>query len=855
MKGSEAQLVNFIEGANNRYIVPVYQRKYDWHIDNCQQLYTDLVKIIDGKRSSHFFGSIVSDVVPSGANIEFHIIDGQQRLTTVTLLLLAIANLIRKGLIVSEQNELDNQILERFIVSKWAKEDEKIKLKPVRSDRAALAKLVAADEEEYDYTSNLTINYKFFCDQLLRGDIKVDDVYDAISKLQIISITLDHEDNPQLIFESLNSTGLALTEGDKIRNYVLMGLSPLEQEEYFDKYWSKIESNVGKDVSQFIRDYLSIKQLITPAMSAVYAAFKSYVSDSQIPIQLLLEDLTKYSRFYGKLVSGKSGLNNKDLDDCMYRLTRLEITVTEPFLMEVLRLNFDGKLSVDEVRDIFAVVETYLFRRNICDVQTNALNKIFLYLNKEIIRYDNSTDNYVEKFIYALLNKKESGRFPNDEEFSDCLASKQVYLMRGRYKAYLFERFENYGTIETKDIYTHLDNGTYSIEHIMPQHLSPAWNESLGVEAENIHITWLHRLGNLTLTGYNSNMSNSSFIEKRDAEKGFKESGLRMNQKIAQKSTWGVKEMQERSDEMVDTAIQKIWPFPSSSFQPAEKEYDSCTLDDEDFELKGRDIIKYSYLNVETPVASWIDMYEHVVKYLHEKDKSVLYSIAYASEGANDLANYFSGNEATLRSSIKIDNDIYAEKNTSTTLKISILRRLFALYKADALDLVFYLKDVEENDISDGGRYKTRRKYWEYALPLIKESNTARGLFGNTNTTQSNYLSTAYGVGGFGISCVANFDQVKVDFYFSKKESLKNKEAFDYLFNHKAQIEEQLGVQLEWERGNDNKSSWIFYRMTGVSIGNESDWLRMSKFHAEWSKKMSDVILTYLKELYPDIKS
>ena len=854
MKGSEAQLVNFIEGANNRYIIPVYQRKYDWHIDNCQQLYSDLMKIIDGKRSSHFFGSIVSDVVPNGANIEFHIIDGQQRLTTITLLLLAISNLIKKGLVSSNQNELDEQILERFIVSKWAKEDERIKLRPVRSDRAALAKLVAGDEEEYDYLSNLTINYKFFCDQLLRDDIKVDDLFDAITKLQIISITLDHDDNPQLIFESLNSTGLALTEGDKIRNYVLMGLSPKEQEEYFDKYWSKIENNVGKDVSQFIRNYLSIKQLITPALSAVYASFKTYVSDNQLPIQVLLEDLTKYSRFYGKLITGKSGLNDKELDDCMYRLTRLEITVTEPFLMEVLRLNHDGKLSVDDVRSVFEIIETYLFRRNICDVQTNALNKIFLYLNKEIIRYDNSTDNYVEKFIYALLNKKESGRFPSDEEFEDCLANKQVYLMRGKYKAYLFERFENYGTKETKDIYKHLDNGTYSIEHIMPQHLSPAWYESLGVDAEDIHLTWLHRLGNLTLTGYNSNMSNSSFVEKRDAENGFKDSGLRMNQKIAIKDTWGPTEMQGRSDDMVATAVQKIWPYPTVTYQPAAKEYDSCTLDDEDFELKGRDIVKFSYLNVETPVTSWIDMFEHVVKYLHEKDKSVLYSIIYSEDSNIDLANYFSNVESDLRSAIKVDNDIYAEKNTSTTLKISILRRLFALYKADPLDLVFYLKDMEDIVVHDGSRYEIRKKYWAYSLPSIKDANSERGLFANSGITQSNYLSTSLGVSGFSMSCVANFDQARIDFYFGKKETAKNKEAFDYIFKYKTEIENSLGISLEWDRSENTKASWILYRLDGVSIGNESDWPRMTKFHSEWSKKISDAILPYLAELYPDIK-
>ena len=226
MKGSEAQLLGFMEGANNRYVIPVYQRKYDWKIDNCRQLYEDLKKVSSDGRSSHFFGSIVSQVVPDGSKIEFHIIDGQQRLTTVTLLLLAICNMVKAGRVKSNEDTLDDQIMERFVIAKWAKSDDRIKLRPVKTDRSALEKLVAGDPEEYEPASNMTINYRFFCDQLLKEELPVDALYEAISKLQIISITLDGDDNAQLIFESLNSTGLALTEGDKIRNYILMGLKP-----------------------------------------------------------------------------------------------------------------------------------------------------------------------------------------------------------------------------------------------------------------------------------------------------------------------------------------------------------------------------------------------------------------------------------------------------------------------------------------------------------------------------------------------------------------------------------------------------------------------------------------------------
>lgn len=697
MKGSEAKMTGFMEGADKRYIIPVYQRKYDWKLENCRQLYNDLKKIVLEGRSSHFFGSIVSSVVPVGSRLEYHIIDGQQRLTTVTLLLLAMRNLIAQQKLVSQSGRLDEQIAQRFLISPWAAADDQIKLRPVKGDREALARLFG-DEEDFDPASNLTHNYRFFCDMLLKESISIDELYAAIGKLEIISITLDHDDNAQLIFESLNSTGLALEEGDKIRNYILMGLNPREQNSYYDTYWTKIEKCTGNDVSSFVRDYLSIKEQVTPTLNTVYHAFKVYADGIRQPITTLLDDLLRYARLFEKLRTCKSGLGEKRLDDCLYRMSRLDIGVTRPFLMEVLRLNQDGKLSSQDVLMVFLTTEDYLFRRNICEVPTNALNKIFLMLNKEILRYDGTTENYVEKFVYALLSKRESGRFPDDEEFSTALAAKQVYLMRGKYKAYLFERLENHGTIETKDVYTHLDNKVYTIEHIMPQHLTPAWTRALGPNSAEIHSTWLHRLANLTLTGYNPNLSNKTFAEKRDAaEGGYKASGLKMNQKIARKETWGLAELEERNHELVALAL-KIWPFPQSGFVPATKDFDFCTLDDEDIDLTGRSIAKYSLQNVEQPVSSWSSMFEQVVKFLHEKDKSVLFGLVHAPDEDSALSAILSGTEDGMRVPLKIDDGIYVEKNTSTAYKISLLRRLFARYEMNPADLVFYLKDADSAD-------------------------------------------------------------------------------------------------------------------------------------------------------------
>ncbi len=691
MKGSEAVMLNFMEGADKRFIIPVYQRKYDWKIDNCRQLYSDLKKIVLEKRKNPFFGSIVSSVVANGSKIEYHIIDGQQRLTTITLLLLAIKNLISQEKVTSDTEKLDEQINHRFLISPWAPDEDKIKLHPVKSDYLSLTKLFG-EEVDYEKNSNLTINYEFFYENLLNlkeEGIKISELYAAIGKLEIISITLSNEDDAQLIFESLNSTGLALKEGDKIRNYILMGVSSKEQSLFYDNYWLKIEKCTQNDVGAFIRDYLSIKQQLTPTINNVYQAFKGYAQSIKLSTEEILQNMLVYARFFEKLLTCKSEIS-EELDYCLYRLKRLEIAVTGPFFMELFYLHQNNQLTNDDILNVFLTTENYLFRRNICDVPTNALNKIFLNLNKEVLRYDNNSQNYLEKFKYILSSKKTSGRFPKNDEFKEAISNKPIYLMRGAYKSYLFDRLENSNTCEKNEIFKNLDNGKYSIEHIMPQTLSPAWIESLGNEANEIHELWLNRLANLTITGYNSKLSNKPFIEKRDCpEFGYKDSGLRINQKISTKSKWGREELEERNQELVESALQ-IWKYPYTNFIPNEKEFETCSLDEDN--ISGKKIFKFKYLNSEFPTTNWINMFEQVVTFLYQQDKSIFTKIAFSEKDDSDLSTYIRSNNSDLRVALKIDDDVFIEKNTSTVLKCTILRKIFALYDISPQDLVFYFK-------------------------------------------------------------------------------------------------------------------------------------------------------------------
>lgn len=848
MKGSETRLLMYMDGSQKRFVVPVYQRNYEWKKENCEQLFNDLIDVARTGRRSHFFGSLVSSYHPNGRYIEYLVIDGQQRLTTVSLLLLAMYNLLEQGKAVSQTSYLAQSILENYLIDKFQPKEKRIKLKPVKDDRAAFDRLFDVPEEHLRQ-SNLTANYDYFYNRIQKEEITIDELYDALFALEVINIELTSEDNPQRIFESLNSTGVALSEGDKIRNFILMGLSAKQQEEYYEKYWNRIEILTEYNVSVFVRDYLSIKQQLIPAMDKVYTTFKAYVQEKGLDTEDLLKELLSYAKWYEILLKGKTP--DKQLNACIYRLNRLETTITRPFFLEVLRLQSEGKLSWTEVCDVFLYTENYLFRRTMCDLPTNALNKIFLMLHREIVRFEGNDDNYVEKFKYALLNKGDRGRFPDDEEFAKAVTERLVYKMNAKNKVYIFERLENHGTVEDKDIYHHVDEGVYSIEHVMPQHLTPAWTKELGADYEVIHEIWLHRLANLTLTGYNSKYSNSPFAEKRDMPNGFADSGLRMNTWIAQRSMWTLEELEARNTLLVQRAL-GIWPMPETTFVSEEKHLDSCSLDDDTTELRGRIIVRFSYKNTEQPVLSWINMLEQILKILHGDDPSVLTKLAYSNDPDDELSVYVSSNPKDLRGTLEIDNGIFVERNTSTNVKISMLRKFFKVYGANPEDLVFYLKDGTEDDQEDeiGTRYELRRRYWSFALPLIQQAHGEGKSFSGCVGSKENWLSGWFGLSGFCLNCIANYNEARVELHLGKGDKDANKAAFDYLFMKKAAIEAALGTEVTWKRNDDGKASQVVISLPGVSIENETDWTQMAKFHAEWSKKFFDVIVPHLNEKY-----
>lgn len=692
MHGDAKYLIRFLGGTDKRFVIPVYQRNYAWKIPQCQRLYDDLVKAIKMNRENHFLGSIVSFYNPDSFAQEYLIIDGQQRLTTISLILLALYHLLRTGTVSSKDSRLAQKIYEEYLIDKYQPDDTKIKLKHIQGDKQAFQLLFDEKNKEIIENSDMITNYYFFKDKIKWGELSADELFESICRIIIIDITLNHEDNPQLIFESLNSTGLELEEGDKIRNYIFMAISPKKQTLFYKKYWSFIEEQVKNHLSDFLRHYLSVKQQKIPAIKKVYVCFKEYIEQkTDGNMESILQDMEQYAQWYQRLIHANT--YSKNVNDVLKRWRKLDFSVAIPFFLEVFHIWMEKNLTESEVAELLQYIENYLFRRMICDFPTNALNKVFIVLNREIISLDGTTQHYVEKLKYILENKKDRTQFPSDTMFLECFTIKNIYAMSSKAKQYIFERLENGNHMESKNIYDMLEKGICSIEHIMPQQLTPAWKTALGQDWQAIYEIWLHRLANLTLTAYNSSYSNKTFAEKRDMEEiGLRESGFRMNQVIAQKQNWTLEELQQRNEELKKTALQ-LWSFPKSHYSPTKHSLISYTLE-EDYCFTGKTISKFQFQGIEQNVKNWTDFFEKILVLLHETDKTILNRLA-ESDDKKEPSIYVCRSKGNLQKQgyRAISKNIYVFVNMSTQHKVHMLKRLFQLYRIEQNELILYLNE------------------------------------------------------------------------------------------------------------------------------------------------------------------
>ncbi len=687
MKGEARRLLHFMDGSDKRFIIPVYQRNYDWKIAHCTQLYDDLVRITKTNRESHFFGSIVSSLTAAGGANDLLIIDGQQRITTISLLLMAMLNAMKNNEVTPTDSVLPRKIENKYLVDEYQTEKRKVRLKPIKNDMSAFDNLLYKSKDDYVSDSNVTQNYLYFYNRILKQEISVDELYEAIYRLMIIDIFLHKEDDPQLIFESLNSTGLGLQEGDKIRNYVLMGLDDKLQESYYEKYWNKIEKNTTYDVTFFMRDYLTLVSGRIPSIKDVYFKFKEYVEESDLSIEEVLESLLEYSCFYKTITTACSG--TESVNTILKRLNILDITVTYPFLLAFFKYAKDNGFKEEEYRAVLGCIEVYIFRRQIVGLPTNSLSKIFSTLHKDILRLRKNEESYAEVLVYVLQSKSGSGMFPDDESFKQSFITRNIYMMQPKNKQYLFDRLENGDSRERAKVVENMEEGVWTVEHIMPQTLSDDWKSKLGADYASIHSEWLNTIANLTLTGYNSKYCNRPFADKRDTKDGFKDSNLRLNKFVSQCERWGESELLQRQALLWEQS-KELWRYPSTTFKPVEKAPDVYSLDD-DVIFTGRKILFYNLMGTQYKVTDWTEMYVGVAESLYDLEPAILYKCA---ENESDLAiESTDGGDSSYR---KIGDHLFIYKSNSTNSKIRVLKRLFKMYELDESELEIGLVPLTE---------------------------------------------------------------------------------------------------------------------------------------------------------------
>ena len=798
-------MMKFLDGSQKRFIIPVYQRNYDWKKENCKQLFDDLVSVIKEGKETHFFGSIVSY---AHSRDEVVLIDGQQRITTVSLILIAIVNALKKDVLTTKDDTLVLRI-EDFLVDKYDKTERKVRLKPFRDDCEAFDRLIYMDEEDYIPESKVTINYRYFYDRIVTyKELTVDELFYAVNCLEIIDIELEpqHGDNPQLIFESLNSTGLDLTESDIIRNYVLMNLEPAVQESYYDKYWNKIERCSRDELDGFVRNYLTIKQGVIPTLKGIYPAFKAYTK-SQGDIESILQDMLVYAYAYQDVVAFNVG--DDDANEVARRLDLLDMTVAYPFLMAFVAYSKKTAMAGKEIYKVFSCVETFIFRRLMCDLPTNALNKIFATLHNSVLKNKREADSYSSVMIYLLESRKLSSAFPKDEEFINGFTTKNIYSMRAKNKEYIFERLENGSSKEKNDVVGNIEKGILTIEHIMPQTLTTAWKQALGEDWEAIQERWLHTISNLTLTGYNSNYSNRTFQEKKTMKNGFVDSGIRLNHFFAQFDKWDEEELGIRKAKLSEMALE-IWEYPVTSYVPEQKEDDIVSLSEDNGVATNRDIQYFIFREERQDVSTWSDMMWEMANKFLAMNPAILYQEAAGNK------NVWFATSAVSKSFRKLaDGLYYCPTSSSTWNKMSILKNLFRLYGIDEDDLSFGLlpkkEDNGEMSVGESGdtpaRYEMRKQFWAEFIQYCEENN---GLFVKISPVSSSWISkslkTPYGI---NVNAVVGFDYDRVEIYIDTKDKEFNKKLFDFLYAQKESIESEYGSILIWERMSDKRACRI----------------------------------------------
>ncbi|MDO9578667.1 MAG: DUF262 domain-containing protein [Candidatus Cloacimonadales bacterium] len=686
MKANETKIEDFLSSNKTQFVIPVYQRNYDWSTSQCKQLLDDILEVgTITEMSAHFIGSVVyvhDDVYTSSRIKELTVIDGQQRLTTLTLIYLVLHRLA----IELNDETLVNEISETYLINKFVSDEEKLKLRPTENNDKALKYLLRGDiNEEYPDFSKLIDNFNYFKGRITEENYEF--VLRGLAKLMFVEISLDREkDDPQRIFESLNSTGLELSQADLIRNYLLMGLNRRDQNKIYSNYWDVIEK-LAKDetlntsrVSDFIRDYLTLVNNKIPNKNNVYIEFKAKFPTTTIEeLENNLAPIKSLVKFYNKLINPKNE-TDKDIRTQLEYITRIEINVAYPFLMKVYQDYSESIITKETFIEILDFVQSFTWRRFIVGLPSNALNKIFMTLYDKI-----EQDNYLISLQKWLLKRSGSQRFPKNKEVLESLKLKDVYNIKSKNRTYLLERFENF---ENREPVVIDGNSDITVEHIFPQNPDPKWKVNLGADEYNlIKENYLNTIGNLTLSGNNGKLGNKPFLFKRDLEKaGYKDSRLWLNKYLSIIDKWDKAEIERRFD-MLSERFLKIWKYPDVVIEERDENNEVNIFEADDPKFKK---LEYAiFFDQKLEITKVAKLYVEVFKQLFDLQPETFFT----TDLAEKITLTKNPKEGNPRQAIQINDTYFIEGNIDNIGKFERIKHALTIFDSEDELIIKYAEN------------------------------------------------------------------------------------------------------------------------------------------------------------------
>ena len=841
MKGNDHDVLSILMGSSKRYFIPVYQRKYSWDTGNCERLFFDTVRLTrkEDKDEKHFFGSIVDAHLKGGNKDDFIIIDGQQRLTTVSLMLIALRKAIKNGKVRVDDSSISNRIWNDYLVDVYKNNEPRLIL--TDEDAKAYEFVLNDKEDKFIDGSTITENFNDLYSLVCRMPCTADELYNAIGRLLLIEIYAEGEDDAQQIFESINSLGKPLAKSDLIRNYMLMNLTNETQKKFYDDYWKEVEGNiqVGLDkkkaeetTERFFRDFLSVKNGAIPRFDEIYDEFKDYVRDKEK--EEVFKDLVYYSKLYKILLKTDSG--DAFADRILKRLNTLEMTVSYPYLVNLLEYREKGNLKDDEFEAVLQVLETYAFRRQVCGKPSNALNKIFLTLHNEVLRLKEEGDTYSSVLIFVLESKVGSGAFPGDDMFKEKFATADFYNAQTKSRLYLFSRLEVAGSKEGNEDHVislmkqSADEGKATIEHIMPRTLTDAWKQDLGPEWQRIYDKFINTIANLTLSSYNPDYQNYTFINKKTREHGYNDSHFSLNDYLKTCDKWTETELLERQQRMVKLAM-KLWPYPISEFKPKENEaIENHTLA-EDFDFLGYKLLGYTFRGTPMPAKSWKEAGIAICKELYADNPESMMEAA-ANSPLVTLA------VTPTEFSTKIAEGVYVDWNIDNIRKVMLFRYMLDTCAIQYDELSFKVINTKiltkDHGEEESGRFKFRREYWQAFLDYARDKEAFTSMFKNIHDVYPDpYYSLRYkGLAGtceYVLRVSIAKHSVASGLYINKTSPVCTK-----VLAHKSEIEKALDAECTWrDTIPTEKSINVMTTIDKIDVTDESLWEKIFEWYIQ----------------------